>query len=224
MPWQALESVFGDTFRYFQKAAPVPAMATPEPWQQTYSGGRFYPLHPRVTDVKLEDLAHHLALANRFLGATRMPYSVAQHSVLVSMRLEDLLASEPGLGERAIMTAALYGLLHDGAEAYLTDIPSPVKAHPLLAGYRAAEQLVQAAVYQAFGLDPAREPLLLKVVDRRMLRTEQRDLLRPVSRDDDRKDYVDPYPNRIHPIGWAEAEQMFMARYYAIRNELNSLA
>lgn len=48
----------------------------------TYTGRKFYPLDPRPEDVCIEDIAHALALVNRFGGHTRVPYSVAQHSVL----------------------------------------------------------------------------------------------------------------------------------------------
>lgn len=53
-------------------------------WFQTYTGRVWRPLDPQPEDVVQEDIAHALALTNRFNGATREPYSVAQHCCLVA--------------------------------------------------------------------------------------------------------------------------------------------
>src|SRR4029077_4249720 len=53
-------------------------------WMQTYSGRKFYPLHPRAEDVELADVAHGLAMTCRYGGHSRLFYSVAEHCVLVS--------------------------------------------------------------------------------------------------------------------------------------------
>lgn len=66
----------------------------------------------------LEDIAHHLALINRFNGATNRPYSVAEHSLLVA----DLAAAEGA--SPAVQLAAL---MHDAHEAYCGDVTSPVQ-------------------------------------------------------------------------------------------------
>lgn len=60
------------------------------PYMTTYTGLRFYPFHPRREDVRIEDIAHHLALTCRWSGAVREFYSVAQHSVLVAERARDI--------------------------------------------------------------------------------------------------------------------------------------
>ena len=83
---------------------------------QTYTGKRFNPccIVPE-RDIAIEDIAHALALTNRFTGHTPRPYSVAQHSVLVSS-----LCPPP---------FKLWGLLHDAPEAYFADISRPVKMY-----------------------------------------------------------------------------------------------
>jgi hypothetical protein len=43
-------------------------------------------------------------------------------------------------------------ILHDASEAYLADIPTPLKRNVLFAGYRAIEDKLQAAIYQKFGV------------------------------------------------------------------------
>ena len=105
-------------------------------WILTYTGKKFYPLDPRIEDIDIRDIAHHLAAVNRFVGATKKPYSVAQHSYCVSV-----LAKEH----------PLQGLLHDGSEAYLQDIPTPLKRHPVFAGYRNYEWNLQNMIYKKFG-------------------------------------------------------------------------
>lgn len=111
-------------------------------WIQTFTGRRFYPLAPRPEDVDIEDIAHALANLCRFAGHTRRFYSVAEHSVRVAAILK---ASCPGFPK-----LHLGGLLHDASEAYLVDVPRPVKHAPDLAGYRAAEAKVEAAIAERF--------------------------------------------------------------------------
>lgn len=81
----------------------------------TANGGRFYYGH-EIADVTIEDVAHQLAHVNRFCGATKYAYSVAQHSVLV----ENIVAA--WVDDRNIR---LYALLHDAHEGYMSDIPTP---------------------------------------------------------------------------------------------------
>ena len=74
-------------------------------------------LHP--DDVNIVDIAHSLAMQCRFTGHTKVFYSVAQHSVLVSKLLE-----RRGCDHATV----LWGLMHDAAEAYLVgDVATPVK-------------------------------------------------------------------------------------------------
>lgn len=131
---------------------------------QTYSGLEIRPLQPRVEDFTIEDIAHGLSHACRFAGQVRTFYSVAQHSVLVSHALPTSLA--------------LWGLLHDASEAYLSDVPAPVKVTDALAGYRAIEALLQRTVYQAFGLT-GEEPSELRDADLALRILEARALMTP---------------------------------------------
>lgn len=66
----------------------------------------------------LDDIAHHLALINRFTGATSRPYSVAEHSLLV-----ERIGQARGAG--SLTRLAL--LMHDAHEAYTNDLASPAK-------------------------------------------------------------------------------------------------
>ena len=89
------------------------AVAETTAWTQTASGGRFYPMAPRPSEIRIEDIATGLANACRFGSQTPVFFSVAQHSVEVSRMVSE--------------ECRPLALLHDAAEAYLGDIPRPYK-------------------------------------------------------------------------------------------------
>jgi uncharacterized protein len=133
---------------------------------RTYSGIYFYPLAPDPERIRIEDIAHALSHQCRFSGHTRVHYSVAQHSVMV--------AHEVPPADR------LWGLLHDAAEAYMVDIPTPIKLQiPKL--IRVEDRLLRA-VARRYGLPIVPGtimPLSVKLADARVLNTEFRDLFDP---------------------------------------------
>lgn len=215
-PWGCEKSVFGSQFNTHALDAhgePTPKMETivvhrearvdmRSAWIQTFTGKAFEPLDPQVEDICIEDIAHSLACMNRFTGHTRIPYSVAQHSVLASVHIRDLY----GVSVRMQLAT----LMHDGSEAYLVDVPKPIKSH--LVGYEEIETRVQYAIGQKFGLDMLdfNHPLV-KEVDFRMLATEKRDLLGPEPRSWGK--LIEPFEEVIVPMGWQEAEAAFLARF-----------
>jgi len=68
-------------------------------------------LQPEQVDI--EDIAHHLSLQCRFVGACNRFYSIAEHSVYVS--------------KFPIKMYGIYYLLHDASEYLLHDITNPLK-------------------------------------------------------------------------------------------------
>jgi hypothetical protein len=182
-------------------------------WIMTASGRRFWPLAPCVEDVSIVDIAHHLGHLCRFTGAVRTFYSVAQHSVLVSFALAIDHRESGSCGSMTVETAGLYGLLHDASEAYLMDVPRPLKRDPQFAPYREAEARLQAVIYRAFDLDPAGEPAVLKAIDRRALRTEQRDLM-PDPGEGERRDDVVPFRTSLREPDYPSIARLkFLARF-----------
>lgn len=135
-------------------------------WGITFTGRQFWPADPRPSDICVEDIAHALSLLCRFGGHCRSHYSVAQHSVLVSMACR--------------REHALIGLLHDAAEAYLGDVIKPVKRE-LRAVYKPLELRWALAIGQAFGIGDALVELPEDVerADHIVLVAERRDLLPP---------------------------------------------
>lgn len=114
-------------------------------FMQVASGRKFWPMDPRSDEVFIEDIAHSLSLQCRYAGHCLRFYSVAEHSVHLARHLR-----------WQGVDVALWGLLHDASEAYLVDVPRPVKPH--LPGYKEAESKVMDAVCQRFGLSPAMPP------------------------------------------------------------------
>lgn len=133
-------------------------------WIQTYTGRRFWPMDPRADEIFIEDIAHALSMQCRYAGHCLRFYSVAEHSVLVARHLLETHGR----------TMALYGLLHDASEAYLVDVPRPVK--PYLLGYNAAEDRVSDAVFARFRLAPTL-PQCVKDADNAILANEIENLM-----------------------------------------------
>lgn len=134
---------------------------------ETYTGKRFKPLAPVTADICIEDIAHALSNQCRFAGHTMYHYSVAQHCVDVCMYLE-----ESGYSK----TVQLWGLLHDASEAYLVDLPSPLKHSPEFLPYRMAEGELMLCICERFGI-PFDEPPAVKDADLRLLAVEASQLL-----------------------------------------------
>lgn len=178
---------------------------------ETFTGRQFWPLDPREEEICIEDIAHQLALTNRFGGATCVPYSVADHSVRVSWNASI---------NRRVMPITydydgLWGLLHDAAEAYLNDVPRPVKHHPEFAFYRRAEENLLRCIARKFGL-PEEVPQVVKDADEILLATEARDLMTPGALERWTPMAWEPLPNRLIPLDWQVAEIAFLERFHEL--------
>jgi len=170
---------------------------------------------PKPEDICIEDIAHHLALINRYNGAIRVPYSVAEHCVRASY----LTTGDP-----------LVNLLHDSAEAYIGDIIAPHKyglGWDFLSPFGAISYgQVEAEILRQIGkaLDVSElacwltMPKETKAADITMYLTEVRDLMPPQGYKLFRElgwipDGFEPLPDRIVPWAWQKAEREFLMRY-----------
>lgn len=182
------------------------------PFILTFSGIEFPLARPRPSDVCIEDVAHHLALVNRFTGATvRRPYSVAEHSLLVC----EILERDGGVRDAMCLRAAL---LHDAHEAYLGDVATPVKRF-LGEEWHALEGGVERAVQQHFGIEAAaaKHRYAIKAADLVALATEARDLMPrgktawPALRGVHAVDWINL--NDREGMDWGDWERAFLDRH-----------
>jgi hypothetical protein len=183
-------------------------------WLQTRTGRKVFPLDLHPEDVAVEDIAHALSLQCRFAGHTRGLYSVGQHSLLVADYLERRGESPE---------VVLWGLLHDASEAYLSDIPRPLKRRPEFAFYREAEARAMRAICARFGMAPG-EPSVVKHADGVLLATEARDLMAPLHPDWHHQEAngFEVLPQSISPRWWAEVEWDFLARFDGLLSALDA--
>ena len=163
----------------------------------TFTGAKVDPRSMRADQVLIADIAHALSLQCRFGGHCTTFYSVAEHCLLVS----SLCPPQD----------ALWGLLHDAAEAYLLDLPAPLKdsGHPLGLHYTHAETSVLGTIADHFGLSLP-FPRMVRDADRTALSTEWRDLMpnspAPAG-------LPPPLPSPIRPLPPTIAEAQYLERY-----------
>src|SRR5579859_7012785 len=135
-------------------------------WIETFSGKKFHLLEPQPDEICIEDIAHALSNQCRYTGHTRRFYSVAEHSVHVS-----LLA----------VHYQLDGLLHDASEAYICDLARPVKMlTPVGKPYYEIEDRIMRVIAEKFGFTwpPPKE---VKEADNIMLLSEKDQLMTNLS-------------------------------------------
>ena len=169
----------------------------------TFTGKLIDLVDPQPNDICIEDIAHHLSLVNRFAGSTIYPYSVAAHSVYVSMLVP--------------LRCAKQALMHDAQEAYIGDVTSPLKK--ALPDYQRIEAVFSDVIADKFGLDRIMDPEV-KIADRIAYATERELLLTPTACatakvEDDKSNKmvgVEPHPMPL-PLSWIDPEQLFLLRY-----------
>jgi hypothetical protein len=154
----------------------------------TYTGKHFTPLDPRIEDISIEDIAHALSMVVRFGGHIPWPYTVAQHSVLVSY----LCPKDP-----------FRGLLHDSEEAYLGDMITSTKRQ--FPEYELAGSKLRDLIFTKYGLTPGITHEI-EIADKIALATEFRDL-RGMTID------VEPHPGTIKYMTHDEAKNLFLNRF-----------
>ncbi|WP_292358999.1 MULTISPECIES: YfbR-like 5'-deoxynucleotidase [unclassified Methylophaga] len=163
------------------------------------NGKYFDFLRPQTSDFTILEIAHGLSNICRFAGQCKDFYSVAQHSVLVSRVVSPQFA--------------LQGLLHDAAEAFIGDIPTPLKQ--LLPDYCWLEKNIEQVIFSKFGL-PNHLDHSVKQADLKLLATEQRDLMPahddvwPILKN------IQPLRNTVFAVDSHTAREMFLWRYMEI--------
>ena len=167
---------------------------------------------PDPTTIDIRDIAWATSRVPRYVGHTisATPYTIAQHSIFVVELVQDLLSkggvpdlrrsfhayldqhysTRPDLREGCHLllarpptnTLLLEMLLHDASEAYLVDVPTPLKeADGFKQVYRQLEDRMMLTIRTALGMHPdidACHEVVLKWADRAALTIEAHHLIR----------------------------------------------
>lgn len=171
---------------------------------QTYTGKKFHFLNPSPDEIDIEDIAYALAHTTRWGGHCSPPITVAQHCVLVSRLLRNRYMSP---------MVQMQGLLHDAAEAYIPDIPSPFK--PFFPDVVKIDAMIEQAICQKFGVTFPFDPMV-KTMDIESYRWEYRDLMRPEGMCEEPSSFRPTL--RVWPA--EEAETEYLATYWVLRETL----
>lgn len=102
-----------------------------------HSGVLFDVFNPKQEEILIEDIAHALSNLCRYGGHSPKFYSVAQHSVFCSM-------------EAGTLQEQFDALMHDATEAYLIDLPRPIKRN--IPKYMEIENVLQEKICERYGL------------------------------------------------------------------------
>jgi len=173
-------------------------MKTNPGWIQTYSGVQFWPFDPNINDIHIKDIAHALSMNCRFNGHCNKFYSVAEHSVLVSLYTND----------------PIEGLLHDASEAYLPDIARPIKQH--LPNFQKIEKHLLKIIYLRYNINFNAQT---KEIDDRILLDEKIQLMNKEPADWCLN--VDPLGVKIRCWSPEEAKHNFLQRFQELNENRN---
>lgn len=112
----------------------------------TCSHKMFDPLNPETELIDIGDIAHALSMLCRANGHFKRFYSVGMHSVNCARE-----AIARGYSRKVQLAC----LLHDGSEAYLSDVTRPVKQE--IPRYKEIEEPLQAVIWNKFLGEPLTE-------------------------------------------------------------------
>lgn len=190
-------------------------------YMHTSSGRKYWPLDPRPEEIDIEVVAHHLATRCRYNGATqhstfpsRIFYSVAEHSVYVSMYIERVLKKPE---------YALEGLLHDASEAFNGDLIRPLKYDELFrAPFKKVEDLNEAAAAVQFNL-VFPYPREVKIADEAVTAAEVDQIIVKDPNDEWESgllhDHTEVAPYEIVMFDPFSAKQFFLTRYHELMKD-----
>lgn len=108
----------------------------------TFTGRYIDPVEPDSSRINIVDIAHALALSCRYGGHCPRFYSVAEHSILVHNLMEKAGFPKPAL---------FAGLMHDAEEAYLMDMPTPIKRQ--FQTYVDSSINLRKVIWSVYGID-----------------------------------------------------------------------
>ena len=122
----------------------------------TFTGKHFDSANPDMSQVDIIDIAHALSMICRGNGHVQTFFSVGQHCINAARE-----AAARGYSKRVILAC----LLHDAGEAYMSDVPRPLKA--TMPEYVEIENRLLDLIYEKFLGSPLteEEAVLVKNID-----------------------------------------------------------
>lgn len=185
-------------------------------WIQTFTGIKFDLLEPTEEMFCIEDVAHHLSIINRFVGASKFHYSVGYHCVLSCQMAPKHLKLE--------------ALLHEIDEPYINDLSYPLKMLLLETTdvIKNISSNIKKIGWKKFGVldtdnDYAHtiEAKKLKEIDCRMAITEEMQLMRNKGwLYGEKYEGLEPYFGiEILKLDPSNIEQLFLAEYRKWRRD-----
>lgn len=165
-------------------------------WITTYTGKKFHFLDPQPEEINIADIAHALSLTCRFGGQCKKFYSVAEHSIRTSEIVSERFK--------------LLALLHDASEAYMPDLPRPIKAS--IPEFKVMERVILVAVWKEFRVVGWFDSYdtVIKEADDTLLATEARDLMANM---DGWAELPKPLDRVIIPMSSKSAEVVFLHEF-----------
>lgn len=170
-------------------------------WIETYTGKKFHYLDLKPEQFDILDIAKALSKICRYAGHLERFLSVAEHSVNVASLIEDTEAKK-------------WGLLHDAAEAYTSDIPRPLKW--MVSEIEDIEKNIQLKIIDVFNI-PITSNIIKEVrrADQIMLITE-REQLKPNMIPWGYYEDIEPVDMIIRCVNPADAEMLFLENFAKI--------
>jgi hypothetical protein len=158
---------------------------------RTYTGKYIDVFNMNINDIDIVDIAHSLSLSSRWNGHTKEHYSIAEHSIWMAENAETL-------------EEKLECLIHDATEAYIVDVPTPIKRR--LPQYVEVEEKLNEIICKKFDVKfPFSKNL--KKLDRKALEFEWNNKV---------------LNNNFKSLSHQEAEYRFLELFYEITNELKN--
>ena len=172
-------------------------------WILTWTGQEVNPFNMTVDQIDIRDIARALSMQCRYNGHISDFYSVAEHSILISYALER---------DEYSLNTQKHGLLHDASEAYIGDIPTPIKAQ--LSTVKLCENEIHKLVAEKFNIE---DSPIVHEYDKRII-SDERSAFIPLAE----SHWEWPYKKlNVLPVGMSPrtAEKNFLIRYCELFNE-----
>lgn len=170
---------------------------------ETFTNKQYHFMNPSVSEVCIEDISQALSMSCRYSGHVKSFYSVAEHCCIISDKILDLTGDK---------SQAYDALMHDASEAYLNDIPRPIKPH--LDNYLSIEGMAERCIQKALHCNPMNN--LIAELDKNIVRDEAVQLFNSIP------SWVNDYESigiTVLSLTPEDAKREFLSRFERLKPE-----